>query len=279
MTNKKRKVRKVINQTILNFVMIVSVFMVIYPLLMMIFGAFKSGTEFRLNKYLPAFPLRVSNIGNAFTELWPYLLNTIIVAAAGIIGMIIISSLASFSIARLRFRGSKICFAMVLGITMVPGVLSLAPQFALYRALGLQNNLFALIIPIWTGGCVGAVFLLSSFYEGLPDELFEAAALDGANPVQMYIFLGVPLSMPIIATLIIMQITGIWNDLLWPRLILTSEKYTISAGLAFTFETSNTISQTIKYAGYLVAAIPLVLVFIFFNRYYVEGLTSAGIKL
>lgn len=274
-----RKKTHIVSQIVLHTTLIISLIMVLYPLLMMVFGAFKSGTEYNTNKWLPALPLRLSNISDAFMELKTYLFNTIIVAVVGIIGMILISSLASFAMSKLKFKGSKICFFMVLVLTMVPGVLSLTSQFLLYKGLGLQNSLFALIIPIWTSGCVFGVFLLNSFYAGLPNELFEAASIDGASSLTMFFKIALPLSMPILATLVIMQLTGIWGDYIWPQLILSKEKYTIAAGLAFSFETVSTIAQPVKFAGYVVSAIPVVFLFVFFNRFYVEGLTSSGIKL
>lgn len=279
---KKEKANKrkgVISQTILHFVMIISLFLVLYPLLMMIFGAFKSGTEYNSNKWLPALPLRLSNLSDAYLQLKSFLFNTLFVAAIGIAGMIAISSMAAFSMSKLKFKGSKVLFFMILALTMVPGVLSLTSQFLIYKDFGLQNSLFALIIPMWTGGCVFGVFLLSGFYSGLPNELFEAASLDGAGDFVKYYKIALPLSMPILATLIIMQITGVWGDYIWPVLILSKEKYTIAAGLAFSFESVSSIAQPVKFAGYLVAAIPVVLLFVFFNRFYVEGLTSSGIKL
>lgn len=275
---KYRDVKKIIVQTILHVILIISLILVLYPLFMMVVGAFKSGSVYKLNKWLPSLPLRIDNISVAFNATSGYLVNTLLVAVLGICGLIIISSMASFAMSKLKFIGSKICFSMVLALTMLPGVLSLTPQIILYKTLGLDNSLFALILPMWTGGCVFGVFLLNSFYAGLPNELFEAADLDGANSFQKYIMIAVPLSLPIIATLVIMQITNVWNDYMWPKLILRETKYTIAAGLAFQFEGSN-VSQTIKYAGYLVAAIPVVFLFVFFNRFYVEGLASSGLKL
>ncbi len=277
--NKKDiRIGRKIAQIVLHTILIVSLILVLYPLFMMVIGAFKSGSVYKINKWLPSLPLRIDNIAVAFNSISGYLLNTIFVAVMGIAGLIVISSMASFSMSKLKFIGRKLCFSMVLALTMLPGVLSLTPQIILYKALGLDNNIFALIVPMWSGGCVFGVFLLNSFYAGLPNELFEAADLDGANSFQKYIMIAMPLSLPIIATLVIMQISNVWNDFMWPKLILRETNYTIAAGLAFKFEGSN-VSQTIKYAGYLVSAIPVVFLFVFFNRFYVEGLASSGLKL
>lgn len=274
----KKHIKNPVSQTIIHIILILSLLMVIYPLFMMLIGSFKSGTVYNTNKWHITFPLRISNFNVAFNATSKYLLNTIIVAVIGISGMIFISSMASFSISKLKFIGSKFCFSLVLVITMLPGVLSLTPQLILYKTLGLQNSLFALILPMWTGGCVWGVFLLTSYYSGIPDEIFEAADLDGANDFQKYILVALPLSLPIIATLVIMQINGVWNDFLWPKLILKPENYTIASGLAFQFEAAS-VSQTVKYAGYVIASIPVVVMFIFFNKFYIEGLVGASVKL
>lgn len=273
------KANRIVSQTVLHIILIISLIMVLYPLLMMLFGAFKSGTEYNSNKWLPALPLRLSNLSDAYEAISLYLYNTIIVAVFGIAGMIVISSMSSFAISKLKFKGNKLCFFMVLALTMVPGVLSLTSQFLLYKSFGMQDSLMALIVPMWTGGCVFGVFLLCSFYKGLPNELFEAASLDGAGDFVKYWKIALPLSKPILATLIIMQISGVWGDYIWPRLILSQENYTIAAGLAFSFELVSTTAQPIKFAGYLISAIPVVFLFIFFNRFYVEGLASSGLKL
>lgn len=279
MSEKSVRARGKVSQAVLHAIMIISLFMVLYPLMSMVFGAFKSGTTYQTNKWLPSLPLRLTNITDAFASIGGYLKNTIIVAVLGIGGLIFISSMASFSISKLKFKGRQVCFSMILALTMLPGVLSLTPQFLLYSQFGLQNNLFALILPMWTGGCVFGVFLLNGFYGGLPNELFEAAELDGAGAFKQFTSVALPLSMPIIATLVIMQISNVWSDYLWPQIILEEESYTIAAGLAFAFENSTSIAVPIKYGAYLLSSLPLVLLFIFFNRFYVEGLASSGIKL
>lgn len=275
---KKLPVGKRINQIILHTVMIISFIAVMYPLCLMVFGAFKSKTVYDLNKWLPALPLRVSNIIEAFNSLSGYIVNTLIVAFAGIAGMIFFSSMAAFSVSKLKFVGNKLCFGILLAITMLPGVLSLTPQLLLFKTLGLDGSLLAMIVPMWTGGTVWGVFLLRGFYAGLPNEIFEAADIDGAAAFQKFILIAVPLSMPIISTLIIMQITAVWSDYMWPKLIVRPDLYPIAAGLTFVYETSGA-SQTLKYAGYLVASVPVICLFVFFNRFYVEGLASSGIKL
>ena len=214
------KVKRILPQVILNAVIIILLVMLLFPLFMALWNAFKSQSAYDANKWLPSLPLRINNIAVAFADIDTYLYNTLIVAVAGTGGMLFLSSMASFAMAKVRFYGSKACFAMIMVLMMVPSVLTLVPSYMLYRELGLYNNLMALILPIWTGGCVFAVFLLVTMFRGLPNELFEAASIDGANTMQKYFFLALPLSLPILGTITIMQISNIWNDFIWPRVYL-----------------------------------------------------------
>ena len=173
----------------------------------------------------------------------------------------------------------KRIFALVLALMMVPGVLTLVPSYILYKTLGLHDNLMALILPIWTGGCIFAVFLLTTFFSGLPKDLFEAAQIDGASLFRCYYAIALPLSMPILGTITIMQIVNVWNDYIWPQLVLSEEKFTVSAGLLLTFKSEYTSNMPVMFAGYLVASSPLILLFIFANKFYIQGLVGAAIKM
>lgn len=273
------KVKRILPQVILNAVIIILLVMLLFPLFMALWNAFKSQSAYDANKWLPSLPLRINNIAVAFADIDTYLYNTLIVAVAGTGGMLFLSSMASFAMAKVRFYGSKVCFAMIMVLMMVPSVLTLVPSYMLYRELGLYNNLMALILPIWTGGCVFAVFLLVTMFRGLPNELFEAASIDGANTMQKYFFLALPLSLPILGTITIMQISNIWNDFIWPQLILESDHYTISAGLKLVFERGYTYNMPVMFAGYLVASSPIIVLFVAANKFYIQGLVSTAIKM
>ena len=187
--------------------------------------------------------------------------------------------MAAFAFTKIRFPGKMILFYVVIALMMVPSVMTLIPAYLLYRSIGLYDNLWSLILPMWTSACVNAVFLLVIFTAGLPNELFEAAQLDGAGVFFAFIKIALPLAMPILGTLAIMQIVSVWNDYMWPRIILTEERFTISAGLLITFTSDYTANMPVMFASYLISSTPLLLLFIFANKFYIQGLTSAGIKL
>lgn len=273
--NKKVFAYQIILHVILAFLLV----LMLYPLAMALWNAFKSDIAYDATKWYPTLPLRVGNITSAVKIVGDYIINTLIVAVAGPLGQLLIASLAAYAFAKIDMPFKKILFGMVLLLVMIPGVLTLVPQYLLYRSLNLYNNLLALILPQWTGGCVFGVFLLNSFFSGLPNDIFESARIDGAKEYQCFFIIALPLCIPILATLFIMTVVNIWNDYLWPRIMLAEENYTISAGLLLAFQSEYTSNMPVMFAGYLVASSPLILFFIFANKFYIQGLVSTSIKM
>ncbi len=272
--------KKTVLQVILQIIIWILIFILLFPLMFTLWNAFKSHYEYTMDMWLPSLPIRFSNLGVAFGYIKDYLFNTVLVALVGCIGMLIISSVASYSIARIRFPGSKFCFAFVLMLMMMPGIITLVPQFLLYKALGLFDNFWALIFPIYTNGSLMSVFLFVTFFRGLPSEIFEAADIDGADTAVKYLKIALPLSLPILGTAAIIQIVSIWNDYLWQQVIMT-EPYTIAAGLIEVFDNNREFDTKIPvvYSGYLIASSPLIILFVAANKYYIQGLVGSAIKM
>jgi ABC-type glycerol-3-phosphate transport system permease component len=267
-------------QFVLHLVIIVLLALMLYPLCMSFWNAFKSDLGYQYTRWYPTLPLRLRNFTSAIPLVWPYILNTIIVALAGTAGMLLFSSLASYAFARIQFPGRELLYMLVIVLMMIPGIMTLVPSFMLYKNFGLLNTRLALIIPVITGGSVFGVFLLRGFFASIPEDIFEAARIDGARDLRIYFSICLPLSMPILGTLTIMQISRIWNDYLWP--MITQQKHenlTISAGLIVQFVKEFSTNYPVQFAGYLLSSIPLIFLFIFANKYYIEGLTSSAIKL
>lgn len=275
---KSRRKKFPVAQTVLHVVLVFLLFIMLYPLAMALWNAFKSDIAYDYTRWYPTLPLRIRNVSTAFDMTSKYMLNTVVVGVAA-------RRHARHLVARvLRLCENEIprafvLLSMVLALMMVPGVLTLVPSYILYKTLGLHDNLMALILPIWTGGCIFAVFLLTTFFSGLPKDLFEAAQIDGASLFRCYYAIALPLSMPILGTITIMQIVNVWNDYIWPQLVLSEEKFTVSAGLLLTFKSEYTSNMPVMFAGYLVASSPLILLFIFANKFYIQGLVGAAIKM
>ncbi len=277
---KKKVIRKKLPQVCLNLVILLLLFLTIYPLAMALWCAMKSDLAYDVSKWYPTIPLRLSNIAVAMKAVFRYVMNTVFVGAVGVTGSLIVSSLAAYAFSRMHFPGRKLLYSAVICLMMMPGILTLVPSYVLYKNMGLLDTYWILILPIVVGQSVFGVFLLTSFFEGLPKDIFEAAQIDGAGHFRCYSKIAVPLCMPILGTLAIMEIVNVWNDYIWPMITIRDlNKLTISAGLLVNFENMYSSNMPVTFSGYLVASLPLILLFIFANKYYVQGLVSSSIKM
>ena len=270
-----------LSQLILHIIIIILLFVMMYPLAMAVFGAFKNSYTYELTKWYPTLPLRVTNIASAFSSVWRYIANTVRVAAVAVSGSVIISSLASYAFAKMYCFGKNVLYMMVISLMMIPGVLTLVPSYMLYKSIFGLDNYLILIMPTLVGGPVFGVFLLRSFYEGIPDALFEAARIEGAGELTIFSRICLPMSSSITGTLAIMQLLNVWNEYMWPIItIQRDEMLTISAGLVLRFSgTEGAVNYPITYAAYLLTSVPLIILFITANKTYVAGLTSGAIKM
>jgi multiple sugar transport system permease protein len=282
MTNNyiKQKTNKSFSNFTVNLSMIILLILMVYPLAMAMWSALKSEDIFRDSQWFPTLPLYLSNIAVAFPKVARYMINTILVAGIGTAGMLFLSSISAFTFARMKFLGKNLIYTMVISLMMIPGVLTLVPSYMIYKSIVGLNNYTILILPIIIGGSVFGIFLLRTFFEGIPEDVFEAARIDGAKEFTVYLKICLPLSLPIMGTLAIMQINGVWNDYLWPMITIKSDElFTISAGLLMNYVSAFVSNYPAIFSGYLISSFPLVILFVFANKYYIEGLTSSAMKL
>ena len=275
-----KKKKMTIGQIFLNAYIVILLIFMIFPMAMALWNSFKLQHLFQDTIWYPTFPLVVENLGDAFIDLWPYMLNTIEVGVLGGLGLIFIAAISAYTFAKMRFYGRKVLYSMVIALMMMPGILTLVPQLEIYRTLNLSktDNIMALVLPLWTNGPIFGVFLLTSFFRGIPDDMFEAARIDGANEFVCFAGIALPVCMPIIGTLAIMTLSNIWNDYLWPMTVM-KDKVTIAAALVKVYTSEHLSNQPLQFAGYFVSSLPLILLFVFCNKYYVEGLIGSSIKL
>lgn len=207
-----------------------------------------------------------------------WLLNTAIVSGAIVLGDVILSSLAAYAFARIKFRGSEVLFFVFLATLMIPFQLVMIPTFLITKDLGLINSLGGLIVP--NLGSVFGIFLLRQFFRTLPIELEEAARMDGASRLAVLWKIVLPLSIPALVTLVLLDVLNYWNDFLWPLLIINSQQYmTLQLGLS-TFQGAHA-TQTdwpVLMAGTVMSQIPLLAMFFFAQRYFVRSIAFSGIK-
>jgi multiple sugar transport system permease protein len=207
-----------------------------------------------------------------------WFINTTIVTGAIVIGDVLLSSLAAYAFARVRFFGREVLFIVFLATLMVPFQLVMIPTFLITKDLGLINTLGGLIVP--NVGSVFGIFLLRQFFRTLPAELEEAARLDGASRLGVLFKIILPLSIPVIVTLILLDVLNYWNDFLWPLLIINSQQnMTLQLGLS-TFQGAHA-SQTnwpVLMSGTVMSQLPLLALFFFAQRYFVRSIAFSGIK-
>jgi multiple sugar transport system permease protein len=221
---------------------------------------------------------RWSNYGRVF-DLLPFgtqFLNTLLTAVLRTVGQVLFCSMAAYAFARLRFPGRNALFGLFLSVLMVPPQLFIIPQYQIMSDLGWLNSLQALVVP----GLFSAfgVFLLRQFFLGLPIELEEAARLDGAGPARIYWSIVLPLARPGLVALAVLVLLWSWNDLFWPLVVNTDPaKMTLAAGLA-SLQGQFQTDYPVLMAGSLLASAPVIAVFVFLQRQFIQGIAQTGIK-
>ena len=208
-----------------------------------------------------------------------YLTNTVIIAAVDVILNVFIATLTGFCISKGKFPGKNLIMIFILSNMMVPFETKLMPVYQIVKGLGLSNNLMGVILP---GVMTNAMFMffVKKFCDDLPDDLYEAGVIDGASKFRIYAQLFFPLMQPIVATIIVLDVVNVWNDLLWPMIVLNkSDNYTIQIGLAlYNAGANGQVHAGIAVALSILSVIPLAVVFIFMQKYIVQSIAFSGLK-
>ncbi|MBV7328149.1 carbohydrate ABC transporter permease [Chloroflexi bacterium TSY] len=205
-----------------------------------------------------------------------WFINTILVAVLVTLGTLLVDALAAYAFAKKQFWGRDLLFGLMLATIMIPGALLLIPTFLITNQLGLLNSYGGLIIPSLAN--VLGVFLLRQFMQTLPEELEHAARIDGCSEFGVFWRIIMPLSTPALATLSIVVFTAQWNNLVWPLVVINNKSlYTLPLGLAL-LRSEFQVNYGITSAAAFLSVIPLMFVFLFLQRYFLEGLTVGAIK-
>lgn len=202
--------------------------------------------------------------------------NTIVVTIMMIIGQLLIVTICAYAFDRLRFPGKNILFLGMLALMMVPGQIFIIPRFKMMVHLGLTDSLVGLVLPGLFN--IFGVFLMRQFFSTIPKELDEAARIDGCGYFRIYWDVLLPLVKPALTTLAILAMLGTWKDLMWPLINNSSaSKMTLAAGLAMLIGEHTTYYEQVM-AGGVIAVIPLIVLFVIFQKQFVEGIAHSGIK-
>jgi len=249
------------------------------PLLQMVLTSFMTSAD--INRFPPRLiPTKLSLAGYhalfAESHILRWLLNTAVVAAISIAGHLVLCSLAGYGFARLRFPGRTLGFFAMVATVMVPIQLLMIPTFLMFSRLGIANTLAAAFVP-WLASAFG-IFLMRQFFLSLPRELEEAARLDGCGTFGAFRRVVLPLARPALATLAVFTLLGSWNDLVWPLIAISDERwYTLQVGLT-TFQGTRRTQFELLMAGNVVATMPLLVGFVLAQRWFVASMTFTGLN-
>ena len=278
-----RKWRRISAQAVLIAVLSILLFLALFQLLIMIVKSVKSPSQEIANPFGLTFPFRWKNFADIWAKIDRSFLNSFLIAIGTTFGLLLVSSMASYGLARYRIPGKQAIVMLFLAVVMVPGVLTLIPQYQLVtRNYHLGNNYFGVILPTVAGQLPMAVFLLKGFFGGISNEIFEAGTIDGASNLKMYFLLSIPLSLPILFTQGLMTFMGSFNDYLWPLLVLKEESMRTTAVMLVYWTNElfrTTLSMNVAIAGYVLASLPMLVLFVLCSRQFVEGLTSGAVKM
>ncbi|MFN8528862.1 MAG: carbohydrate ABC transporter permease [Anaerolineae bacterium] len=248
------------------------------PLLYMTMTAMKDRTEYLVNPFGLPSGINFDNV-RIMIETYAFLRslgNSVLIVGSALALSLILGSLAAFAVAKLEFRGKRLFFLFLISLQLIPGQVLLIPIYLVFSRLGMINNYLSVILMYTVGSLPFSIFFLSASFRSLPNELMEAAKIDGASLWQVYRFIVLPVGSPSILTLGILNFLSMWNELILALMLLPDEtKRTITASVSMVVGRFTT-NQPLLMTGLLMSSLPTVVVLVMFSKYLVKGI-SAGI--
>lgn len=261
-------------------ILLTATFVALVPTIFMVVTALKSDEEYTFNKVGFPHALVLDNFANVLFEspFFAWMGNSLILAAGAVLLSTAVSALGALAIARMEFRGRSLLFSASTALMAVPPVVMIVPLFVLYTRLHLISTYTGAII-IYAGLITPfSVYLLTTFFRTLPNELFESARMDGASDLRILLQIVLPLSLPALLTLVVVNALYVWNDLLIAIIFLQDDaKRTLMAGISvFQGRYDNQIPLTM--AGMVIASAPMIILYIVFQRYFIRGMMAGALK-
>jgi len=279
----RRKIKK--STIVIDIILVISTCLVLLPIVTMVMTSLKTFEDVQMNpaSLIPK-EFTLKNYVTVFTEFpfTQYLINTLFITITSTVGITLTSALVAYAFSRFDFKYKGIIFAVMLSTIMIPGQILQIPLYEMYRGMGWINTYKPMIIPAFLGGGITNVFLIRQFFNSLPKSIFESAQIDGAGEFRIFATIAVPLSKAIIFTVAIFSFTASWNDFYSPLLYINDDKkYTLAYGLYIFFDKFKVGSYkawNIICAANLVVIVPIIVLYFFAQRYFVEGITLGGVK-
>lgn len=258
-----------------------AVFVMLLPFFWVIVGSLKTQNEFLANPgaWFPENWLYFENYVRLFEQksFGTYLQNSLIVSSVVVLTNLVFASMAGYALAKFKFRGQKVVLGAVVAAMTIPYVALFVPQFVIIVQAQLVNTLFAIMLPVMVLPI--SVFIIRQYGASVPDELLEAARMDGAGESRIFAQIFMPLIQPALATAALFSFLFSWNSFLWPLIVAQSEAtYTLPIGLVVASQLGNTSDFGLLMAGSMVVMAPIVTLFLFLQRYFVQGLATVGLK-
>ena len=281
---KKKRAKRIAYVTIIHIALIIIAIMYVFPLLWMLSVSLQSEEEMRLangfwdmlvpNEWL------WSNYSEVFKAIpfLRYFRNSAIITVLTVVGTLLSASLVSYAFSKLRWPGRNIVYTVMIGTMILPSFILMIPTYKMYSSFQLVDTWFPLILPAFLGGGVGNIILIQQFYMSIPREMSEAAKIDGAGHLVIWLKIMLPLCAPVLATVAIFSFLFSWNDYLQPLIYINSPSLqTIAQGLR-AFQSQTTTRWGLLMAGSIISMLPNLLLFCFCQRYFLEGLKVGGVK-
>jgi len=278
--SRRRRRFRIPSDWVLSIILGLLGFLTFVPLLMLLQLSLKSEQQMADSMWLPTFPFRWVNYVKASRVMGPYMINSAVFVLGTVTISIICSIFSAFALARYPFPGREFFFIAILGLMMIPGILTLIPRFVVVVNLNLNNTYPGIWLPMAAGSQAFQIIVLRTFFASIAEEMFEAGRLDGASEGRMLRTIALPLATPILTTLIVLQINGVYSEFIWPIMVLSDPtRYPAILGVLRLGQLITQRDPGAQYAGYVIAGLPLLLLFALSSRAFIRGLTSGAIKM
>jgi multiple sugar transport system permease protein len=279
------KQKKIIYALVYHIVVIGLGFIIIYPVIWMVMGSFKNNAQI-LNdssKLLPeSFDLKnyiTGWKGFGRTSFTTFFRNSIFLSVCSTFGVMFSSALVAYSFARIRFKMRKILFACMISTMMLPGQVVMIPQYIIFQKLGLVNTYVPLILPAYFGSAF-FIFMMMQFIAGIPKELDDAATIDGCSRYSIFSRIILSLISPALITTVIISFYQSWDNFMGPLIYLSRpEKYPVALAIKMFADSSSVTDYGAMFAMSTLSLVPVFLIFLFFNKYIMEGISTQGLKM
>ena len=275
-----KKKRITLGSVVRTIILFLLVFLTFFPLLLMINMSLKQNVMIANDFFGLPRTIYWTNYMKAFRFIFRPILNSLLVCGTSLVGILMVVSLSGYAFGRMKFKGKKVLYSMVLAVMMIPYALTIIPNYGVVVKLGLLNSFWALIIPYISGQQIFGIILAEAFFHEMPGELFEAARIDGAGDLQQFLRIGLPLSKPILITVGIQVVVAMYNDYMWPSVVITGgdDVKTFCQIVLNNAAGKGSSDLGLITAAFILGTIPLLIITQSCLKYYIQGMMVGAVK-